>query len=73
MLSSILSIVAGLIKLVTDMLSRARERMLIAMGATQERAKRTEQDLAVAKKQGEIVAKQRSRDEIADSLDKGEF
>ncbi len=73
MLASVLSVAAGLIRLIVGLLSAARERMLVAMGATQERAKETARDLEIAKRQGSVMAEHRGRDDAADRLDQGEF
>ncbi len=42
-------------------------------GGAAERAERAEQDLAVAKKQSDIMAKDRSVEDVANDLDGGRF
>lgn len=43
------------------------------MGAVEERLRRAQQDAAVAKKQAEIMLKDKTVDEVAGDLDNGKF
>lgn len=63
-------IVAGA---VVYLLRRHLYDMLAAGGGAAERARRAEKDLAVTKKQGEIMVENRSVDDVADDLDRGAF
>lgn len=52
---------------------RALLAALARSGRDAERAMRAEADLAIAKRQGEIIAEQRTSDDVAKRLDGGDF
>ena len=53
--------------------ARARIASQKQAGRDAERADRAQADLAVAKKQGSIIAEQRTKNDAADRLDSGDF
>jgi len=63
-------IVAGA---VAYLLRRYVYRQIATGGGAAERAARAEHDLAVAKKQSDIMAKDRSVEDVANDLDSGRF
>jgi hypothetical protein len=54
-------------------LMRYLSNQLKESGRSAERARRAESDLSVAKRQGEIMTEERSVEDVANDLDRGEF
>ena len=67
-------VVSFLAKLIIDWLkSRSAAKALRDAGRGEARAERAEADLRIAKRQGEIMIEQRTSEDAAQRLDRGDF
>lgn len=72
-LTAIVGVIGGLLKAAASFFGWKQQRELVDAGRAAERADRAEADLAVAKRQGEIMAEQRTREDVAKRLRDGSF
>jgi len=67
------SLALGLAALAVYGLGRALIARLVAGGAAEEEARRAEAALATAQRQASIMSEDRTRDDVAKDLDRGDF
>ncbi|MBI1867731.1 MAG: hypothetical protein HYS06_05495 [Methylocystis sp.] len=73
MLATILGLVGGLLRAVTALFGWKQQHDALAAGRAEEAAARDAAELRAIRRQGEIIAEQRTSEDAAKRLDNGSF